>query len=1094
MSKSVGLQRPRDARAVGAARRPAPPPIPGFNPRAEDQVAHYLRRLPPVQLALVAGIVSALVYVGFVLAFPIFAWWNHPHIADTANSINDMGRITGYSPLAAFGFVVALLILFCCQFFVLIAASGAGSASLSAREIVRFRRIVLGMPLVFAAIMIWMQPVTTTDLYGYIARGYLFAHLHQNPMTTAAQLLPGGLTVDRPASPYGPGWLVVTWLFSKLSGENLLLNMLLFKFTGFFAVAVALWLVDHLARELYPDRPLRACILFGWSPLLIFEAVGNGHNDIVMMVCVLLAFTLMLRGRSRLAFAFLVLGALIKYVSAVFVALWLIYELRHRVRSGEPVAHVSADSAGNRSVLGVWWHGLVATVRELDYRAATGLVLQSALLGGVLVAVFYAPFWVGLKTFTGLGQQIRPLYYNSSIVGFFAAPLAQLVSADKQAAFDKTVRLICYTVFFAYAYFQVQRLWFLGPRSDMRHVITAAAKIVFAALLLITFWFQPWYVIWLLPLVALSDEPFVRRQGMFLAAGALFTYAVSNFLFVEDSDFVKGLSVQFFEILVVFGPLLLLRTAPFSDGWRSIARRYAALFGEGLARRPVFWYRVMLVLVVVVAALLRLVRLGSNLFTEVPQGSPATAILSQASGALTLFLSDPQGLSGPFAILQNLLVGIFGRTPFAMMLPSAVVGSLTVLAIYLLTCEIMRQGGVRSARTIGLLAALLVATSRWHVSLSRQGVQVVLLPLLMCLAVYWLLLGLRSGQAGDISAATPRASTVGRQPNSSGRKRTQRRKAKDATAVLASNLQETGGRELSPERRAAYLTACGICTGLACDLAPGLWLVPLTVGGLFAVWRWRRPAGGAIAKGSLAILTSSAIVSGLPALWHLADRYVGFPPGSPILARTGAYVGRGPAPLSPQFWQEAGSNLLTTLQVLVSQDFSAGYPSSGGTPIIPALLLPFFVLGLVAIVRWRGFASTAMLALLGLPILASVSVGTPTSLIAASSLLPALCIVPAVGLLTVSEWLGHLLIVVDRTGGVRIFLTPEQTGRLLLLLFLLVSTIRTFFWYFEATLPTPANQQWTPSLTPSHTAVEHVPGGSMVVWVQKDVSDSKTFG
>ena len=83
--------------------------------------------------------------------------------------------------------------------------------------------------------MIWMQPITTTDLYGYVARGYLYAHLHQNPMITPAQLLPGGILVDRPAAPYGPVWLLIAGAVSLVAGENLLLNMLLFK------VIAAVW-------------------------------------------------------------------------------------------------------------------------------------------------------------------------------------------------------------------------------------------------------------------------------------------------------------------------------------------------------------------------------------------------------------------------------------------------------------------------------------------------------------------------------------------------------------------------------------------------------------------------------------------------------------------------------------------------------------------------------------------------------------------------------------------------------------------------------------------------------------------------------------
>ena len=43
---------------------------------------------------------------------------------------------------------------------------------------------------------------------------------------------------------------------------------------------------------------------------------------------------------------------------------------------------------------------------------------------------------------------------------------------------------------------------------------------------------------------------------------------------------------------------------------------------------------------------------------------------------------------------QGVLVHIFGENAFAVLLPSAIIGSLTVLVIYLMTSEIMRLGGL----------------------------------------------------------------------------------------------------------------------------------------------------------------------------------------------------------------------------------------------------------------------------------------------------------------------------------------------------------------------------------------------------------------
>lgn len=1041
------------------------PAIPGFRPRGEDVFAHLVALIEPAYLLLGAGAGSAAIYLGFVLAFPLLRLWNQPHVADSVSIINDMGRITGYNPLAAAAFVLAVLALFTLQFLALVAATHLGTFPAEhGRWRVWARRGVLLFPALFILVMIWMQPVTTTDLYGYVARGYLYAILHHNPMTTPAFRLPGGLVVDRPAAPYGPAWLLLAGLIARVSGENLLGSMLAFKAVEAAATIAAIVLVDRLALALYPARRLRTVVLFAWSPLLIFEAIGNGHNDIVMMLCVLLAFAMMLRGRSRTAFALLVLGALVKYVAAVFVPLWLIYELRRRAHlSPQATAlpeRTAADAAG--AGFATRMGGLVATeartmarqLAKVNRREAVSLLASVALIGAAMSVASYAPFWQGLTTFTGLGQQLRPLYYNSSIVAFITAPLQLIVPTSEYAALDKTVRLVCYLIFGTYCLLQMYHQW-RAPVLDPRDVVTAAAKITFAALVIITFWYQPWYVVWLLPLAALSRHPYVRRAGTILALGSLMTYAISNFLLVGETGIARDMFVQFFQIMVTFGPLLFLRAAPYDEGWLGIARRYLGSLGAGVSGHPVYVERAMLALTLVVAALLRLLRLG-NLFAPILGSTSTGDTLKAISGNLRLVLSDPQGLNAPFIALYHLLVHIFGPTPLATLLPSAIFGTLTVWVIYLLASEIMRHGGYRGARGIALLAALLAATSRWHVSLSRSGVEVVLLPLLMCTALYVLLVAFRLGAGATAAAPEPLMVEPG--------------------PAVREALTGIVPRRYGARRRVLGLYAvCGVCTGLACDLAPGLWLMPILVVGFVLAWRVRRSQWFAGVRAEFAVLAGSAIVTGVPAIGYFLSARVGFPAGSAVMARAAPTPPAAPSMLSGPYWAQVFSNAVAVLRLLVAQDYSAGYPAVGGTTLIPVLLSPFFFLGiLMMVLRWRNMASLALMLLIALPLVASVAVGAPTSVIEAASVLPATCIVPALGLYEFGTFLGHLPIVLDRVHGARVFSTPEQIGQVLLLAFLIVSTIRTFFWYFEATLPTTPPNQYTPTYVGAHVAV--VPG------------------
>jgi hypothetical protein len=346
--QTAGVEQPRGLAGLWRGLRETAPAIPGFSPRDEDVVAHVVRRISPTTLALAAGVVSLLIYGGFVLAFPITTWWEHPQLAI------EMGRITGYNLFAAFGYVAAILGLFLCQFVALLAArrlSVAPADSGASPRSLRLGRVaLLAFPALFTLVMIWMQPITTTDLYGYVARGYLYAHLHLNPMITPAQLLPGNILVDRPAAPYGPVWLLIAGAVSAVAGENLLANMLVFKLIAALCFFGAIVLVDVLARRLYPTRRLNIFVIFAWSPLLLFETIGNGHNDILMMLCVLGAFALTLRGRLRLAFALLILSALVKYFSLVFIPLWLIFVLyRHALtqRRPAPVAEGAGVTSSN---------------------------------------------------------------------------------------------------------------------------------------------------------------------------------------------------------------------------------------------------------------------------------------------------------------------------------------------------------------------------------------------------------------------------------------------------------------------------------------------------------------------------------------------------------------------------------------------------------------------------------------------------------------------------------------------------------------------------------------------------------------------------
>jgi hypothetical protein len=142
-----------------------------------------------------------------------------------------------------------------------------------------------------------------------------------------------------------------------------------------------------------------------------------------------------------------------------------------------------------------------------------------------------------------------------------------------------------------------------------------------------------------------------------------------------------------------------------------------------------------------IATFLRLFHLptlppGLN-FDEAGSGVAALEILS---GAPKIWWRLGGGQEPLWPYLTALSTAVLGNMALALRLPAALVGILSVAAVYPLLLA-LRPGGSgtnrRDAHLIALLAALGLALSDWHLHFSRLGFRAILLPLLSTLAFYF---------------------------------------------------------------------------------------------------------------------------------------------------------------------------------------------------------------------------------------------------------------------------------------------------------------------------------------------------------------------
>jgi 4-amino-4-deoxy-L-arabinose transferase-like glycosyltransferase len=113
------------------------------------------------------------------------------------------------------------------------------------------------------------------------------------------------------------------------------------------------------------------------------------------------------------------------------------------------------------------------------------------------------------------------------------------------------------------------------------------------------------------------------------------------------------------------------------------------------------------------------------------------ALTANDSGHYQWFYPANQGREGLFINLQAMSLKYLGTNVLALKLPSIIIGTLTILGIFLLASELF------SAR-VGLLSAFLTSVGFWHLNFSRIGFRAIMLPFILSFAFYFLWKGLRT--------------------------------------------------------------------------------------------------------------------------------------------------------------------------------------------------------------------------------------------------------------------------------------------------------------------------------------------------------------
>ena len=191
-----------------------------------------------------------------------------------------------------------------------------------------------GIAFCFLACLIY--PFHSTDVFGYINRGWQQVHYHQNPYVNFVADIPAWQSdpmiwdhwIYNP-NPYGFLFTLLTRVFCAIGNGHWTVTLGLFKGVNALAYGLAAWLIWSGTKNLGQAKPIVSLYLFMWNPLILMHEIANGHNDILTGCFVLLAIYLAVAGAGLWIIPVLVTATLLKYGPAILIPFALVFVIKN---------------------------------------------------------------------------------------------------------------------------------------------------------------------------------------------------------------------------------------------------------------------------------------------------------------------------------------------------------------------------------------------------------------------------------------------------------------------------------------------------------------------------------------------------------------------------------------------------------------------------------------------------------------------------------------------------------------------------------------------------------------------------------------------
>ena len=396
------------------------------------------------------------------------------------------------------------------------------------KEIFKSEKQVMIFIIIISLIFMMILPYLSSDIFYYIGDSWLCSKYHENPYyTTVKDLQDRGINDEilnntggwkNTVTVYGTLYNMISIGLTCISFGNVTLALFIFKIVSLCIHIFNCFIMKKLTKS------KKYMLLYGLNPLILIELLSNVHNDIYLILFLLLSLYYLIRKKNiPLTVLFLAFSVAIKFNTILTVPFIFIYCFRKE-----------------------------NLIKRIIYCILCGIATLTIIL------LLYMPFYRDLSIFTNMLAQGER--YSQSILACLK------VKFNRNNIFnyiDKSKLLV-----FAIGYIFTLIKMLFTRKISFKYIIRKYNILMLIFIFLCLVNFQKWYVLWVFPTIMWQS----KHMRYYIINLTLTGIMPSFNYFRTQTDYFKE-GMYYSSIVIILSLLLVLINVIYSKIYKMISKK-----------------------------------------------------------------------------------------------------------------------------------------------------------------------------------------------------------------------------------------------------------------------------------------------------------------------------------------------------------------------------------------------------------------------------------------------------------------------------------------------------------------------------------------